>query len=133
MKLKTQFEFDSAHRLVGYEGKCSNLHGHIWRVELEIEGEWVDDIGIMWDFTNVKTLKEMFDHKTILKRCDEHKGLGLSIVSLCGKDSLYIMDENPTAENICKEILKILKEKDGSLKYTIRVFESPKSSCEVSG
>ena len=36
MKLKTSFDFDAAHRLVGYKGKCSNLHGHIWRVELEI-------------------------------------------------------------------------------------------------
>lgn len=74
IKLKTSFDFDAAHRLVGYLGKCLNLHGHIWHVDIEIEGDksQLDDVGILWDFTNVKTLKDMFDHKTILKNCDKN-------------------------------------------------------------
>ena len=34
--LKTEHSFDSAHFLSGYEGKCSNIHGHRWRVVMEI-------------------------------------------------------------------------------------------------
>ena len=34
--LKTEHSFDAAHFLYGYEGKCSNIHGHRWRVVLEV-------------------------------------------------------------------------------------------------
>ena len=37
--LKTESSFDSAHFLSGYEGKCSNLHGHRWRIVLAYEEE----------------------------------------------------------------------------------------------
>ena len=47
--LETEQSFDSAHFLSGYEGKCSNLHGHRWRVvariamdELNKEGQTID-------------------------------------------------------------------------------------------
>ena len=36
-QLKTEADFDSAHFLSGYTGKCSNIHGHRWHVEIEIE------------------------------------------------------------------------------------------------
>lgn len=133
MKLKTSFDFDSAHRLVGYSGKCNNLHGHIWRCEIEIEGEVLDDIGMLWDFTNVKKLKELFDHKTILKRCDENTLLISAIHDTCGKESVYLMEENPTAENLCNDILGYLSLNNSKLKYKVTVWESPKSSCEVKG
>ncbi len=34
--LKTKSSFDSAHFLAGYEGKCKNIHGHRWTVEIEV-------------------------------------------------------------------------------------------------
>ena len=137
MKLKTKFEFDAAHRLVGYEGKCLNLHGHRWVVEIEIEGEGVGNVGIMWDFTNVKEIEKMFDHKTILKDCKENEKLIEAIIdSMRGttdyKNSVYKMKENPTAEMLCKEILGYLQE-ENNLKFKVRVWESPKSWCEIEG
>jgi len=59
MKLQTEFTFDAAHRLVGHKGLCSNLHGHMWRVVIDIEGEKLDDIGILWDFGIRKELKSL--------------------------------------------------------------------------
>ena len=133
MKLKTSFEFDSAHRLVGYIGKCNNLHGHIWHVDLEIEGEKLDEVGILWDFTNVKDLKDLFDHKTILWDCDENSEILEAIKRTCGEDSIYWMNENPTAENLCKEILAHCKTSNPDLKYKVTVYESPKSYAEIEG
>jgi len=138
MKLKTKFDFDAAHRLVGYEGKCLNLHGHRWVVELEIEGEKLDEVGILWDFTNVKKIKEKFDHKTILKDCKENGELVSAIINtMIGtrnyKNSVYLMEENPTAENLAKLILKICKNSSPNLKFKIKVYESPKSYAEVEG
>ena len=137
IKLKTSFDFDAAHRLVGYDGKCLNLHGHRWFVNIEIEGnrKQLDKVGILWDFTNKKMLKNLFDHKTILKNCDENKDLILAVRN-CGygiEDSIYLMKENPTAENICFEILTLLQASNLQLKYKVVVWESPKSSCEVEG
>ena len=45
--LKTNAEFDSAHFLAGYDGKCSNIHGHRWRIETEIYGDSLNDSGQM--------------------------------------------------------------------------------------
>ncbi|MCK5624979.1 6-carboxytetrahydropterin synthase [Candidatus Pacearchaeota archaeon] len=137
MKLRTQFEFDSAHRLVGYDGKCSNLHGHIWKCELEIESvnpeliPKLDDTGILWDFSTAKMIKDCFDHKTILMCCKENNELHRALVNTCGRDSIYMMNENPTAENLCLEIGKHCKMSNSKLIYTIRVWESPKSYAEI--
>jgi 6-pyruvoyltetrahydropterin/6-carboxytetrahydropterin synthase len=132
MKLKTQFDFDSAHRLVGYLGKCRACHGHRWVVEIEVEGSELDEVGMLWDFTNVKKIKELFDHKTILKYCEENKEIIKVLKKVCGEDSVYLMDDNPTAENLSREILTILcRENKTNLVFSVRVFESPKSSCEI--
>ena len=134
MKLKNEFSFDAAHRLVGYKGLCSNLHGHIWRVEIEVTGNKIDDVRMIWDFTNVKELKNMFDHKTILKECKENDRILTALETTCGVNSVYLMQENPTAENLCQEILEYLKNNNSPmLKFKVIVWESPKSSCEVSG
>ena len=134
MKLKTSFDFDAAHRLVGYKGKCKNIHGHMWKVELEIEGGTglLDEIGILMDFTITKELKEMFDHKLILKQCKENETLVDATIRTCG-DSVYLMENNPTAEYLALEILRRLKLENSRLVYLVRVFESPKSSVEVAG
>ncbi len=133
MKIKTEFSFDAAHRLVGYEGKRSNLHGHTWKVEIEVEGEKLDDIGMLWDFTNVKKIKEHYDHKTILKICKENQDFVYYITKTCGSDSLCLMHDNPTPENIAKYILDTLKimNKKNNLSFKVKVWESPKSYAEV--
>ena len=47
--VKTEDSFDSAHFLARYNGKCRNIHGHRWRVVIEIAGENLDD-GMVVDF-----------------------------------------------------------------------------------
>ena len=131
MKLHSSFTFDSAHRLVGYKGNCSNIHGHMWRVEIEAEGEELDDVGMMWDFTNVKKIKEHFDHKTILKVCKENQNLVYAITKTCGSESLCMIHDNPTAENLAKWILDYLKLEFKGLNFKVKVFETPKSYAEV--
>ncbi len=117
MKLKTEFTFDAAHRLVGYKGKCKQLHGHIWRVEIEVEGEKLDDVGMIWDFTKVKTIKEHFDHKTILKVCKENQDLVYGITKSCGSTSICMMHDNPTSRKINGKI--------SAKKYIIATGSSP--------
>lgn len=111
MILKTEGTFDAAHHLKGYKGQCSNVHGHTWRVIVWVEGSMsqLDDVGILWDFTNLKKILKELDHKDLNET--------FSLI-------------NPTAENICSYILARLITSDSGLKYKARVYESPNSYCE---
>ncbi|HUU75327.1 MAG TPA: 6-carboxytetrahydropterin synthase [Methanoregulaceae archaeon] len=62
--------FDASHRLLHYQGKCANLHGHRWRVEVWMEGEVDDDTRILMDYNTIKSIIEHFDHQIILNRDD---------------------------------------------------------------
>ena len=71
--LKSEDSFDAAHFLKGYEGKCSNIHGHRWRVVVEIKGEKLSEEaqtrGMIVDFSDlkkaIKKLCDKFDHTFI--------------------------------------------------------------------
>ena len=74
--LKTESNFDSAHFLKGYDGKCRNLHGHRWRVVVEIAAEQLKDEGqtrgMLVDFSDLKNALEDicddFDHSLIYEK-----------------------------------------------------------------
>ena len=59
----------AAHQLIGYKGRCENIHGHNWKIEISVCGEKLNDIGIMIDFHDLKAMiKEVldeFDHKNL--------------------------------------------------------------------
>ncbi|HOV68161.1 MAG TPA: 6-carboxytetrahydropterin synthase, partial [Methanoregulaceae archaeon] len=66
VRIYKEVEFDASHRLLQYEGKCHNLHGHRFRVEGWIEG--VPDPGscILLDYARIKQVVHRFDHQIIL-------------------------------------------------------------------
>ncbi len=61
--------FAAGHALRNYKGKCENVHGHNFRVRVTIEGEKLDDTGLLVDFLDVKNMMnaiiERLDHKFI--------------------------------------------------------------------
>ena len=48
--------FSSAHQLKGYRGRCEAVHGHNWKVEVTVQGEVLDNIGLLMDFSDLKKL-----------------------------------------------------------------------------
>jgi 6-pyruvoyltetrahydropterin/6-carboxytetrahydropterin synthase len=62
--------FDASHRLLHYCGKCANLHGHRWKVEVWIQGDVNERTGILVDYNTIKSTVEHFDHQIILNRDD---------------------------------------------------------------
>ena len=109
--------FDAAHFLPDYKGKCANVHGHHWVVELGVSGEVNPDTGMVIDFGRLKTFwednfQEIFDHRLL-------------------NDTV----SNPTAENIATYI----KETCGCLGVAglrlafVRVWETKDSYAEVKG
>lgn len=58
--------FAGAHNLVGYKGKCEELHGHNWKVEATLEGSTLDKQGMLFDFVILKKyLKKTLEKLTI--------------------------------------------------------------------
>jgi 6-pyruvoyltetrahydropterin/6-carboxytetrahydropterin synthase len=59
--------FDAAHALVGYPGECQNLHGHTWDVEVSVRGTKLNEVGIVYDFKDLKQnllgILDQYDHK----------------------------------------------------------------------
>lgn len=79
-----EMEIAGAHRLdLPYQSKCSNLHGHNWRITVVCEAEDVNESGMVQDFTLIKReVTDLLDHR-------------------CLND---VVDFNPTAENIARWI-----------------------------
>lgn len=93
-EIKIIDEFSGAHRLKNYKGKCENLHGHNWKVEVIISGEFLDKNGLLLDFG---ILKEKLNF--VLRGLD-HKNLNR--IS-------FFYRTNPTSENIAYYIFKKMK------------------------
>jgi len=115
-RLRVKAHFDAAHRLDNYEGKCSRLHGHRWKVEVFVKGTRLNKAGLLVDFTVMKSkldkIVETFDHSYL----NEIKEIG-----------------NPTAENLSRYIYQNFKELPVSVKLEkVRVWESPDSWSEYS-
>ena len=111
--IKIEGDFSSAHNLRGYKGKCEELHGHNWKVEVVVKSGRLDKIGMVIDF---KLLKEAL--YKLLERLD-HKYLN---------NIAYFKKVNPTSENIAKYIYDELKTKITEL-YSVTVWESDKASA----
>ena len=110
--LTVRDHFDAAHSLRGYPGECHRLHGHTWDVEVTVEGDTLDGIGIVYDFKRLKddlhSVLEDYDHAFL----DE----------VAPFDAL-----NPTAENLARVIYERLADSvDPAVAVTeVAVWESP--------
>ena len=108
MKLKLKHHFDAAHRLDGYSGKCSNLHGHRWEVEVSIEGDIDEKTGMLMDFTQIKKIIDELDHKALLRDCAENTNL-INVLNEM-KIEIKVFNFKPTAENIAIYLKTQIKE-----------------------
>ena len=123
--VKTEDSFDSAHFLARYNGKCRNIHGHRWRVVIEIAGENLDN-GMVVDFTDIKAalkaLTDNLDHSLVMEK-DTLK----SQTYECLVDEgfrIMIMDFRPTAENFAKYFFDEIKNKGFNIRAA-EVYETP--------
>ncbi|MFC2065727.1 6-carboxytetrahydropterin synthase QueD [Chloroflexota bacterium] len=68
-EISVEKHFDAAHYLRGYKGKCEALHGHRFRVVARVKASGLDDIGIAYDFAELKhhldDILSRFDHTCI--------------------------------------------------------------------
>ncbi|MGI9457442.1 MAG: 6-pyruvoyl trahydropterin synthase family protein [Aeoliella sp.] len=124
-RVSREIDFCYGHRLLNYDGKCRHLHGHNGKAIITIESPSLDDRGMVLDFSDIKQvvaswIDEHLDHRMILCREDP-------VVPLLQEmgEPLYLLDENPTAENIAKVIYEKTLE-SGFPIIEARLWETPK-------
>jgi 6-pyruvoyltetrahydropterin/6-carboxytetrahydropterin synthase len=108
--------FSSAHQLRGYKGKCENLHGHNYRIEIYARGRELDNIGLLVDFGELKTaadeVVQYLDHRNI------------------NELPPFDVEVNPSAENLARYIWERVSARVGDARvqvYKVRCFETPTS------
>jgi 6-pyruvoyltetrahydropterin/6-carboxytetrahydropterin synthase len=132
--LKAEHSFDSAHFLSGYAGKCANIHGHRWKVEVEVQSETLVKggqlDGMIIDFgdlkKDVKAVADSYDHALIIQ-----EGTMRDVTLNCIKEdgfNVIVVDFRPTAENFAAFFFKLMKDKGYHVKRTT-VYETPTNSA----
>jgi len=119
-EIAVEQDFDAAHFLRGYQGKCEAVHGHRFRVVVKVKASGVNDIGIAYDFAELK--QHLGD---ILSRFDH----------TCLNDMPPFDKINPSSENIASTIYDELKLKLAGAPVSIsgvEVWESPQSGVAYS-
>jgi 6-pyruvoyltetrahydropterin/6-carboxytetrahydropterin synthase len=108
--------FSSAHQLRGYKGKCENLHGHNYKIEIYARGRELDNIGLLVDFGELKEaadeVVQYLDHRNINELAP------------------FDVELNPSAENLARYILERVSARVGDERvqiYKVRCFETPTS------
>lgn len=101
-----EITFCYGHRLLDYEGKCRHLHGHNGKAVITLSADTLDQLGMVVDFTRLKRvvgawIDEQLDHKMLLHRDDPL----LPYLRQQG-EPVFVMDVNPTAENIARLIFE---------------------------
>jgi len=94
--IKIVTDFSAAHYLRNYEGKCARLHGHNWKIEVEIDARQLDDVGMGIDFQDVKA-----ETRELLEGLDHY-----NLNDMPPFDKI-----NPTAENLSAFIYQSLATK----------------------
>jgi 6-pyruvoyltetrahydropterin/6-carboxytetrahydropterin synthase len=118
--ISVEQHFDAAHALRGYKGKCEALHGHRFRVVARIKASTLDDIGLAYDFVELKSrladVIARFDHANL-------------------NDVPPFDKLNPSSENIASTVYKELKSRlagDKIALTAIEVWESPENMVSYS-
>ena len=113
-ELSVKSHIASAHFLKGYQGRCKDLHGHTWHIEVVIAGEELDRIGMVADFAGLK------------KQLNEFL---MPLDHVCLNDLEYFKRNNPTTENIAQYVYQNFAKVIAPLQIKrVQVWESETSS-----
>jgi 6-pyruvoyltetrahydropterin/6-carboxytetrahydropterin synthase len=136
-RLTVEQSFDSAHFLAGYLGKCGNIHGHRWRVLIQVASETLhtdgQERGMCVDFSTLKEelkeLADIYDHTLLIekgtlkeKTMEALHEEGFAVVELAFR---------PTAENFAKHFYDLFAEKGYDVAM-VQVYETP-NNCASYG
>lgn len=136
IRITKQFDFEAAHALEGYFGKCKDIHGHSYHLRITVSGSVdpskpkVED-GMVMDFTDLKKIvkKEIidqFDHMLILKDDSRFRGIESQ------NERVQYVPYQPTCENLLLDMVNRIQNKmpEGVNLHSAFLRETPRSYAE---
>ncbi|NQX86984.1 MAG: 6-carboxytetrahydropterin synthase [Flavobacteriaceae bacterium] len=106
IRITKQFSFETGHALYGYDGKCKNVHGHSYRLNVTVIGQPITDkthvkYGMVIDFGDLKKIVkeeivDVFDHATVFNKNTPHLELGKELANR--GHNVLLVDYQPTSE-----------------------------------
>lgn len=135
--LQTSASFDSAHFLKGYEGKCSNIHGHRWTVEVTVASEDTEKEGqirgMVVDFKNLKEdlsqLADELDHRLLIEEGSLKEKTKEALLE--EEFQMIELPFRPTAENLAEYFYDEMEEKEYQV-VLVKVYETPNNCAGYS-
>lgn len=138
MKVTREMTFDSAHMLSNYVGRCHNLHGHTYKLQVTLEGEVEDETGMVVDFQTldqyIRSVIDSYDHAIIFSSEKYRKEPENELLHWAEEfDMHYIICRSKcTAENIASDICYDIQHLVGEpYKVTCKLWETPNSFAET--
>jgi 6-pyruvoyltetrahydropterin/6-carboxytetrahydropterin synthase len=125
-RVTREIGFCYGHRLLDYDGKCKHLHGHNGKAVLTFEAAALDESGMVLDFSRIKQIvnkwiDDNLDHRMLLHKDDPY----LPFLRQ-QNEPVFVMNVNPTAENIARLIFDFAREQ-GLPVTEVRLWET--ESC----
>ncbi|GAA4280342.1 6-pyruvoyl trahydropterin synthase family protein [Gaetbulibacter aestuarii] len=119
IRITKQFSFETGHALYGYDGKCKNVHGHSYKLDVTVIGKPISDsnhvkYGMVIDFGDLKKIVkeeivEVFDHATVFNKNTPHVELA-KILKEQGHNVLLV-DYQPTSEMMVIDFAQKIKKR----------------------
>jgi len=117
IRITKQFNFETGHALYGYDGKCKNVHGHSYKLNVSVIGEPIDDSenvknGMVIDFGDLKKIVkeeivDKFDHATVLNKNTPHLELAQELIKR--EHNVILVDYQPTSEQMIIDFAQKIK------------------------
>jgi 6-pyruvoyltetrahydropterin/6-carboxytetrahydropterin synthase len=139
LRLTRVFCFDMAHALLNYHGKCKNIHGHTYKLEVTVKGTLCNDDnspkkGMLIDFSDFKKLIQdeiitKWDHALMIH---ENSDTALLVALKNNYEKVITTSFQPTTENMICQLVAIIKKilpLDIQL-FSLRLYETEKSYAE---
>lgn len=117
IRITKQFSFETGHALYGYDGKCKNVHGHSYKLDVTVIGKPIDDnnhvkYGMVIDFSDLKKIVkeeivEVFDHATVFNKNTPHVELAQELANR--GHNVLLVDYQPTSEMMVIDFAEKIK------------------------
>ncbi len=138
-KISKEFHFDMAHLLNGHDGKCQNLHGHTYKLQVELCSDLIPSgakKGMVADFSDVKSavkkwILEPMDHAFMFDQSSE-KECQIAELLTTLESKTFAFPTRTTAENIAQFIFQRLRANTRLPISCVRLWETPTAFCEYS-
>lgn len=140
IRITKQFSFETGHALYGYDGKCKNVHGHSYKLDVSVIGKPITDsgnvkFGMVIDFSDLKKIVkeeivDVFDHATVFNKNTPHLELANELKDRGHK--IILADYQPTSEMMVIDFAQKIKARlsDNIKLHSIKLQETETSFAE---